>query len=184
MSRIWTEEHWRLFVACPLPPDVERAVAAWQRDELEDHEGLRVSRNPHITLVFLGDVDRRRLPVITAALGEVRFSPITVAFSGPLFLPPRGPARVLALAVDDPSGALTALQGDIARRLAATGVYRPEKRPYLPHVTVARYRRPGERFSLQNVTIPEYCLDRVVLYSSLLERAGAVHTPIADFPAT
>lgn len=184
MSRVWAEESLRLFVACPLPREVERAVAAWQHDELEGRDEVRVSRNPHITLVFLGDVDRRRLPAVTAAIAAVRFAPIAVSFSGPLFLPPRGPARVVALGVDDPSGALRALQRDLALGLAAAGVHKPEKRPYLPHVTVARYRRPGERFSLQNVTVPEYCLDRVVLYSSLLERAGAVHTPIADFPAT
>ncbi len=184
MSRVWTEERWRLFVACPLPREVERELAAWQRDTLEGRDELRVSRSPHLTLVFLGDVDARRVSTLTAAIGGLRFSPLRVAFSEPLFLPPRGPARVVALRVDDLTGGLTALQHDLARALAATGLYRPERRPFLPHVTVARFRRPGHPFSLQNVTIGEYCLDRVVLYSSVLERTGAVHTPVAEFPAT
>jgi hypothetical protein len=34
------------------------------------------------------------------------------------------------------------------------------------------------------VNIPAFGVVRMVLYSSHLERAGAVHAPIADFPAS
>ena len=68
--------------------------------------------------------------------------------------------------------------------LASEGLYEPEKRPWLPHVTVARFRRPGHPFSLQNVNIGAFGVVRMVLYSSDLKPGGAVHSPLADFPAS
>ena len=105
-------------------------------------------------------------------------------FSEPLFLPAHGKRRVVALELEDPSGTLRTLQREVSAGLAAEGLYEPEKRPWLPHVTVARFRRPGHPFSLQNVNIRAFGVVRMVLYSSDLKRGGAVHTPLADFPAS
>ena len=174
----------RLFVACDLPPEALRAVAAWQRSELSRHDELRVQPTVHLTLAFLGAVDAERVPVLEEVLGGVRWQRADCRFEEPLFLPERGKRRVVALELDDPSGTLRRLQAEVSARLAAEGLYEPEKRPWLPHVTVARFRRPGHPFSLQNVNIAPFGVVRMVLYSSHLERAGAVHTPLADFPAS
>ena len=48
------------------------------------------------------------------------------------------------LVLDDVGGGATALAEDVQARLEALGVYRREGRPWLPHLTVARFRaRPG-----------------------------------------
>ncbi len=174
----------RLFVACDLPTDVERAVAVWQRAELAPHEGLRVLLTLHLTLAFLGDIDADRVPDLRRVLAGVRWRRAECRLKEPLFLPAHGRRRVVALELDDPSGNLRRLQAEVSNGLAAEGLYEPEKRPWLPHVTVARFRRPGNPFSLQNVNIGAFGVVRMVLYSSHLERAGAVHTPVADFPAS
>lgn len=184
MSKRWTEETVRLFVACDLPRDVGYEVSQWQARALEPHDDVRVTGSLHITLCFLGSLPRTKIDGITDALAGIRFTPFTLGFGEPIFLPERGARRVVALPLDDPSGALTALQADVAAELAARQLYKPEKRRYLPHLTVARYRHPGHPFPLQNVTVGEFGVDRMVLYSSLLERAGAVHTPVATFPAS
>jgi RNA 2',3'-cyclic 3'-phosphodiesterase len=174
----------RLFVACDLPPDVERAVAAWQRRELSRHDDLRVMPALHLTLAFLGGVDAGRVPDLERVLGGVVWRRAECRFTEPLFLPAHGRRRVLALALDDPAGTLRRLQAEVSAGLAGEGLYEPEKRPWLPHVTVARFRRHGHPFSLQNVNVGPFGVVRMVLYSSHLERAGAVHTPLADFPAS
>ena len=71
----------------------------------------------------------------------------------------------------------------VAQSLAALKVYKLDKRPYLAHLTVARFRRPSRPFALQNVNVPAFHLSQMTLYNSLLERTGAVHTPLAIFPA-
>jgi 2'-5' RNA ligase len=177
-------ERLRLFVACDLPPDVERAVAAWQRMELAPRQDLRVTPTLHLTLAFLGSLDATRVPDLERVLRGIRWRPADCRLKEPLFLPAHGKRRVVALELDDPSGTLRRLQADVAAGLAAEGLYEPEKRPWLAHVTVARFRRPGHPFSLQNVNIGAFGVVRMVLYSSHLERAGAVHTPVADFPAS
>jgi 2'-5' RNA ligase len=174
----------RLFVACDLPPEAARAVTSWQRKELSAHDELRVLPTVHLTLAFLGGVDADRVPDLEAILDGVRWRRADCRFSDPLFLPAHGRRRVVALRLEDPSGELRRLQAEVSGRLAAEGLYEPEKRPWLPHVTVARFRRPGHPFSLQNVNIGPFGVVRMLLYSSHLERAGAVHTPLADFPAS
>ena len=184
MSRSWASDTRRLFVACDLPHEAAVAIDAWQQRELETRDELRVAASVHLTLCFLGDVPLERIADVEDALGGVRFSPLELDVAGPVFLPGRGPKRVVALELVDHGGALAALQADVAQTLAERRLYKPEKRPFLPHVTVARYRRPGPPFSLQNVNVPRFGVRQMVLYSSLLERAGAVHTPVAFFPAS
>jgi 2'-5' RNA ligase len=177
-------ERLRLFVACDLPSEVGRAVEEWQRTELAPRDDVRVLPTLHLTLAFLGSVEARRVPDIEKALAGVVWQRAECRFSEPLFLPPHGKRRVIALRLDDPSETLRMLQGMVSSQLAADGLFEPEKRPWLPHVTVARFRRPGHPFSLQNVTIGAFGVVRMVLYSSDLKPGGAVHTPLADFPAS
>lgn len=174
----------RLFVACDLPREVERVVAAWQRQELGRRDDLRIMPALHLTLAFLGSLEAARVPDLERVLRRIVWNRAECRFREPLFLPAHGKRRVVALELDDPSGTLCRLQADVASGLAAEGLYEPEKRPWLPHVTVARFRRPGHPFSLQNVNVDGFGVVRMVLYSSHLERAGAVHAPLADFPAS
>lgn len=184
MSRSWTGETRRLFVAADLPHQAAMAIAEWQQRELAEREDVRVAASLHLTLCFLGDVAVARVPTLVAALERVRFGRIELEAGEVIFLPERGARRVIALELVDEAGALAALQRDVAATLAGLGLYKPEKRPFLPHVTVARFRRQGHPFSLQNVNVPRFCVDQVVLYSSLLERGGAVHTPLHVFHAS
>lgn len=173
----------RLFVACDLPGDVLGAISAWQARALSGRSEVRANHALHLTLAFLGQVDGGEVPRLVEALSSVGWTPCLTGVEGPLFLPEKGRRHVVALALADPEGALRALQGRVSVALVGTGLYKPERRPWLPHVTVARYRRAGLPFPLQNVTIPQFCVVRMALYSSSLESTGAVHTPLAVFPA-
>ena len=174
----------RLFVACDLPAEAERAIRTWQHTELAAHDDLRLAPALHLTLAFLGSIDPVRAPDLVRVLSGITWTRAQCRFKEPLFLPAHGRRRVVALELDDPTGGLRSLQAAVSAGLVAEGLYEPEKRPWLPHVTVARFRRPGHPFSLQNVNISAFGVVRMVLYSSHLERAGAAHTPVADFPAS
>jgi 2'-5' RNA ligase len=174
----------RLFVACDLPGDVLEALKAWQVAALAPQPDVRAVGSLHITLAFLGDVPAASVDDVVAALRPLTFTPFKLRLEAPVFLPERGRRNVVALHLADPSGGLASLQARASEALRGTGLYKPSRRPWLAHVTVARFRRPGHPFPLQNVTIPQFGVDRMVLYSSLLEKAGAVHTPVAEFPAS
>ena len=171
-------------MALDLREEVKQAVADWQHEQLEPVAELRVNHALHVTLCFLGDVAATQAKPIAAALAQISFAPIQSALGELLFLPPRGgKRRVVALALADDSGELSALQGGVSAALADLGVYTPPGRPYVAHLTVARYRHPGTALSLQNVNVPAFGLEQMTLYDSVLERVGAVHTPLAVFPA-
>lgn len=175
----------RLFVACELPRDVRQAIGEWQERQLAERRDVRANHALHLTLCFLGDTDASITPALVETLAALDWSPCEASFAGEaLFLPGRGARRVVALALEDPGGGLHRLRSAVCAGLAAMGAFKPESRPWTPHVTVARFRRAGEPFLLQNVNIPGFCVVRMGLYSSSLERTGAVHTPIAVFPAS
>jgi len=184
MGLMWAEETERLFVACDLPREVVRTLSVWQLQELEAREDVRVAGSLHLTLAFLGDVRKAKVPRVVEALSTVPFAPFALRLGQPVFLPQHGARKTIALSVDDPEGGLARLQAGVSAALAEAELFKPGRRPWLPHVTVARFRRSGQPFSLQNVTIPPFGVVRMVLYSSLLERVGAVHTPVDTFPAS
>jgi 2'-5' RNA ligase len=174
----------RLFVACDIPAVTQDAIARWQRRSLEVRRELRLNHALHITLCFLGDRDPGVVPRLIDALTSISWEPVTVRLEGAMFLPRHGRRNVVALSLSDPDGTLAALHQRVNAELAAAGDHEPERRPWTPHVTAARFRRPGQPFPLQNVNIPEFCVVRMALYSSSLESTGAVHTPLAVFPAS
>ena len=63
-------------------------------------------------------------------------------------VPQRRP-RLYALGLEDDGGALHGWQDGLSRRLEEARLYEPEKRPFWPHVTLARVKRgaraPGDR---------------------------------------
>lgn len=184
MSGRSTEERLRLFVAAELPAHVRAEVKRWQRVSFSRHDDLRSSANLHVTLSFLGDTPAASVERIKSTLAAIRMPALPVALGEPFFLPRRGRKSVVALRVLDPSGALVRLQHMTGEALIDVGVLKRERRDYLAHLTVARFRRPGQAFALQNVNVEGFGLPSVILYSSVPEKGGAVHTPLATFPVS
>ena len=92
----------------------------------------------HLTLAFLGHRPVAELDAILRALREaaVRAEPPLLCLRGY-----RETRSVGMLTFDDADGRAAALAVDLHDRLAALGVYEPERRKWLPHVTVLRFRR-------------------------------------------
>jgi 2'-5' RNA ligase len=183
MNRLWSEPTARVFIACDLPRPVDEAVRKWQSAALSERPELRLAGSLHITLCFLGEVARERGAELVAALASIAVPAVPVTLGDVVFLPGHGRRRAIAVLVDDPSHELRRVQADVSEALAGTGLDKPEKRAYLPHLTVARFRRSSHPFALQNVNVGQFCLSELILYTSVLERGGAVHTPLAVFPA-
>jgi RNA 2',3'-cyclic 3'-phosphodiesterase len=139
------DERLRLFLGLRLPDPVLDACEAWQRAHL-GVAGVRVvpREHLHVTLAFLG---HRPAGEVEAIVGELRQA---VAAAGSDLRLTVGRYRetrsVAMLVLEDLGGGATALAEDVQARLEALGAYRREGRPWLPHLTVARFRaRPGLR---------------------------------------
>jgi 2'-5' RNA ligase len=180
----------RLFVALDLPDAIREEVTAWQREALGDR-ALRPVRSEalHFTLAFLGYHPERRIEEIAAAATDVSMpAPELRLLREPVGLPRRTP-RLYALEAD--SEATIALQAEIASRLEREGFYEPEKRPFWPHLTVARVRgekrgsRRPARVKRAPGPLPEklertFVSVRLRLYRSHLQPSGAEYEPLAQ----
>jgi 2'-5' RNA ligase len=139
------DERLRLFCALRLPEEALDVLVAWQREAIPDRSGLRpVPRgNLHLTLAFLG---HRPADELGAIAGELRAA---AAAAAPIRLHVeryRETRSVGMLVFADENGAATALATDLHGRLEQIGVYERESRPWLPHLTVVRFRsRPRLR---------------------------------------
>jgi RNA 2',3'-cyclic 3'-phosphodiesterase len=128
------DERLRLFLALELPDEVTGALEAWRERHLPR---VRPADALHVTVAFLGSRPRSDLDGVLAALRT------SAAETAPFELEPvryRETRSVGMLVLDDSSGEATRLATRLQSRLAELGVYRPEARPWLPHVTVVRFR--------------------------------------------
>ena len=164
------DERIRLFCALRLPGATLDRLVAWQRDALVA-PGIRpVARAKlHVTLAFLGHRVAGELEGILGALREAaaRAEPATLTVRSY-----RETRSVGMLACDDEAGRAAALAADLQLRLQALGVYEPERRKWLPHVTVVRFR---ERPRLQPAlpALEPSVMSDAAAYLSRLRPGGA-----------
>ena len=164
------DERLRLFLALRLPDDVLDEVERWQREHLRD---VRVvpREHLHVTLAFLGRRPSGELESIVGALREA------AAGAGPIRLLParyRETRGVGMLVLDDEGAHAALLAEDVQGRLERLGVYRRDGRPWLPHLTVARWRkRPG--LQLEPPPVGTFVPSDAAAYLSRLHPSGAVY---------
>jgi RNA 2',3'-cyclic 3'-phosphodiesterase len=180
----------RLFVALDLPERVREGIVSWQRTELID-QALRVvgPQNIHITLAFLGYMPEKAIGSVAEVVHQIAARAPRIELRPEPVEKPKGRPRLLAL--DAGSEETVALQADLERDLVAKRLYEPEKRPFWPHVTVARVR-PERRGSKRPARIESgpgplpmalcapFFAVRATLYRSTLRPQGAEYAPLAQ----
>ena len=133
----------------------------------------------HVTLAFLGHRPAGDLPGVLDALraaaegvrGELRLTPARY----------RETRSVAMLVCEDEGGRAGALAADLQERLEALGVFRREGRPWLPHLTVGRFReRAGLRPELGNMGTYVLIPSDASAYLSRLRPSGAEYEVLAS----
>jgi 2'-5' RNA ligase len=134
------DERLRLFLALRLPAETAEGLVAWQRETFAEVPEVRPlpGDHLHVTLAFLGHRPAAELPSIVAALRAV----CAAAEQPRLSLSGYRETRSVGMLTFDDEGERAArLAADLHGRLRALRVYEPERRRWLPHVTVVRFRR-------------------------------------------
>jgi 2'-5' RNA ligase len=125
------DERLRLFLALRLPGDVVAALTAWQAQELGSTDLVRAvpADNLHVTLAFLGARPAGELPAILDVLARAAGAAVPAPLGVDGY---RETRSVGMLTLRDETRAATGLAERLHEDLAALGVYRPERRPWLP----------------------------------------------------
>ena len=184
----------RTFVAVPLPEEYQSAMAEigkrW-KPKLKSKMSWTRPGNWHLTLKFLGDTQEERIGELKQALGGVAFEPFSFRAAAGGFFPPiagaRPNPRVLWVGCDRGRNASAALAKSVETAVEPLG-YKPERRPFSPHLTIARIRRAANdpwneiMQDLAETDWPELTIDRFELLKSDLSPQGPTYTPLAVFP--
>jgi RNA 2',3'-cyclic 3'-phosphodiesterase len=128
------DERIRMFLALEVPDGVSAKLVRWGTRHLT---GGRAVESFHVTLAFLGSQPRAVVAPIAELLCDE--SAATEPFELEV-VRYRETRSVGMLVLDDPSGRATSLADRVQTGLERVGVYERERRPWLPHVTVLRFR--------------------------------------------
>lgn len=171
----------RLFVAIRPP----RPIRGLLLDAMGGISGARWQGDDqlHLTLRFIGEVDRHLAGDIHAALGGVHHARFQLALNGlGTFDRRRQPAAIWAGVA--PHAPLRSLHQKVSQALARVGIS-PEQRAYLPHITLARVKSVGRPIHLLEtaggLTSPLFTVDRFALFESRLTPEGALYSIIESY---
>jgi 2'-5' RNA ligase len=176
----------RLFVALRPPPAVRDALAdlmegvaaaRWQDDE-----------QLHLTLRFVGEVDRPQAEDLAAALAHVHADAPMATLAGVGSFGQRGRADTLWAGIA-PAPPLARLAASVDQACIRAGLP-PERRAYHPHLTVARLPRSAgagaevESWLVRHAALTgqPFAMPHLILYRSHLGRSGASYEPVARWP--
>lgn len=176
----------RLFVALRPPESIREALA----DTMDGVPAARWQDDDqlHLTVRYVGEVDRRVAEDVAEALAGVKAPAPRVAIAGVGRFEHKGRTEALWAGLA-PHDALAALHRKVDRALVVAGLS-PERRAYLPHVTLARLPRGAgaeaevAQWLARNAALASapFTLPELILYESRLGRAGAGYTPVAEWP--
>jgi len=161
----------RLFIALNLPSG-ERDLIARATDRLR-HGNLPVrwveASAYHLTLKFLGEVTPAGVVGLEQAIAEIapRHQRLSLHLRGAGAFPDRRRPYVWWVGIE-PNRPLRDLQIDVERQMATLG-YRPEQRPFSPHLTLGRTRREAPTSALAGAAalLHTVALDRTITIESL-----------------
>jgi len=173
-------------VALDLPEDVRGDLARWRDELIAGRDDLRpvAEVSLHVTLAFLGYRPEKEAVAIAEAIrvaaAESEAPALAAGEVKPV--PPRRP-RLFALDIEDSDGSCVALQQAVSDALEAGRFYRPEKRPFWPHVTLARVKRNlrAEPLPCEAPPIESFRADTLTLYRSTLRPQGAQYDVLARY---
>ncbi len=182
----------RAFLALEIAETVKAELAAGRealRAELPRARWVR-PESQHLTLKFLGEAPQTVLQAVAADLAPrlVGLGPVSVRLHGSGFFP--SPARPRVAWLGGTADGVAPVV-EIVEEVAEAHGFPRERRPWSLHVTQARLDRPWPQVPVgrflawgSSLQLEPFICEEVVLFSSRLERGGAVYTPLDRMPLT
>ena len=168
----------RLFCALQLPNPVLERIVSWQCELPSEGFRLVPRENLHLTLAFLGHRPAAEVDAVCGAVDEAARPAERIVLRPRLY---RETRSVGMLVFEDEHGTAGRLAAHLHARLESLGVYEREQRPWLPHLTVVRFReRP--RLRLEPPELGAVSPSGAAVYHSVLRPSGARYVVLHSAP--
>ncbi len=186
----------RTFVAIELSDPARTALTELQHHLRAGTPAHNVrwtaTENIHLTLHFLGDTDLNKISKIEEILQltAAAYSPFSLALAGLGCFPNTRRPRIVWVGVTGDTNSLAALHHDLGERLKGKIGFKPEARPYAPHLTIGRVKKGippghlsqiGENIEREQTGVGPLAALQVAeisLIKSELMSTGPVYTPL------
>jgi 2'-5' RNA ligase len=173
----------RLFVAIRPPPPIRDLLL----DAMDDSADFRWQDDAqlHLTLRFVGEVERPLANDLADALGRIRASRFDIRVAGVGRFEQRNSGALWAGV--EPKAPVATLAAKIERVCQSVGL-EPERRAFHPHITLARWKgrrtREVQDFleRTRGLSSEPFAVDEFILFESRLSRHGAHYEPVAAYP--
>jgi RNA 2',3'-cyclic 3'-phosphodiesterase len=175
----------RLFVAIRPPEDIRDLLI----DAMDDSPNFnwQGEEQLHLTLRFIGEVERPVAQDVADALGRIQSAPFELSIAAAGRFEQRSSGALWAGV--EPKGPVAALAAKIERTCTAVGL-EPEHRAFHPHITLARWkgRRSREVADFldrkRGLTSEPFAVEEFMLFESRLSRHGAQYEEVASYALT
>jgi len=157
-------ENMRLFIGLPIPEAGRKELVSYQQT-LKTHAwkgSFSDMHNLHLTIVFLGDTDRIRIPLIEQVLKTVQSPVIPLSFHRyGAFRKPDGDVAFLR---PDDDAAVRDIYRQATIGLKAQG-FSFEDKPFKAHLTLGRNVRWEAGYQVPDTDISFICKEIVLFHS-------------------
>ena len=174
---------YRLFVGMRPPRAIRAALIA----AIGGIDGARWQDDAqlHLTLRFIGEVERPEAEDVAVALGSIAAAPIRLALDGVGSFDRHGRVNAIWAGVT-PHNAVVALHRKVDQALIRVGLA-PEGRAFVPHITLARLNQSMtavDRYLIgrAGLTSAPALFEHFTLFESVLGRDGAKYETIERYP--
>jgi 2'-5' RNA ligase len=180
----------RIFIAIKIDPEEEllKMISSLKTGLKNESIKWTETSNIHITLVFLGDTEEKRIKEIDVILSGIcsGFGSFDLSLSGAgIFRSLRDP-RIIWTGINN-SKELNDLNKLISVKLRETGTHL-EERPFSPHLTLGRIKRLTDTHELARLIenykdkeIQRVRVSEIVLFESVLRPEGPVYKPLGRY---
>ena len=167
----------RLFFALKPEPQTCLDIEHWRQRTLPPLNRPVPAGNFHMTLVFLGDVERRKLDPLLAATEQVSAPAIRLRLDQLGYFPK---PQILWIGPGEIPESVTQLVRALRRACHESGLA-IESRRFIPHITIARRCHIPPPASAESPAV-EIAFDSFCLFESIDGRSGVHYQAISEWP--
>lgn len=177
----------RTFIAIEIPSEIKKILLEAQNQLDKDKAKLKITKDFHLTLKFLGEVDETKIEEIKQKLSEIKFDSFETSLTDIGVFPNESYIRVVWIGLDDHKNNIINLQKEIDSKIELLGFKKDTR--FHPHVTLARVKfvEDKERFikNLKEIKIKKetFQITEFKLIKSILTPEGPVYEDLAVFQA-
>ena len=175
----------RTFIAIEIPEEVKKVFIEAQAQLDKDKTKLKITKDFHLTLKFLGEVDENKVEEIKKKLSEIKFDSFETSLTDIGVFPSKDYIRVVWVGLEDSKGKIKKLQQEVDSKLETLGFKKDTR--FHPHLTLARVKfvEDKERFikNLKEIKIEKksFKITEFKLIKSILTPEGPVYEDLASF---